>query len=222
MELPPVEPTGGRWSGTWVDADIYYRSNIGVSGTQTLAHTYYEPTSCPVAEITTIGLLQGPIPSPSISNILCTAQAPIVMTSFPASATWFGLADGNILDPAQFTGGMIACEMTDATNVTCATFDRPHRSVELTASGDHGSRPLLCGCRTAEHHGTGRAPTGCGVERCHRRSIAIPSPLRPFCGARCLRGDHDRDPGWTEPVCEQRYVGDRGDERPPGSRSCPR
>ncbi len=140
VDLPPAEPTGGRWSGTWVDADIYYRSNIGVSGEQTLAHTYYEPTSCPVAEIAAVDLLQGPVPSPAVPNILCTAQPPVVMTSYPASSTWFGLAEGNILDPAQFTGGMIACEMTDATNITCATLIGPIEvwnslPAEITAAG---------------------------------------------------------------------------------------
>jgi hypothetical protein len=93
-----------------------------------------------VAETATIDLLQGPTPTPAISNILCTAQAPIVMSSFPASATWYGLAAGNILDPAQFTGGMIACEMTDATTVTCATLIGPIEvwnslPAEITAAG---------------------------------------------------------------------------------------
>ena len=123
--LPPVEPAGGRWSGEWVDQDILYRSNLGTNTDLQLAHTYYEPTACPVAELDTMLLLTGPRTFPELPSVLCTADAPVVMTSLPISTTWFGLAEGNVLDPLQFAGGILACEMVDPTATTCATLLGP-------------------------------------------------------------------------------------------------
>ena len=125
LPLPAVEPAGGRWSGTWVDQDILYRSNLGADSDVLLAHTYYEPTACPVAERDTILLLTGPRTFPEVPTILCSADAPIVMTSLPSTTTWFGLEAGNLLDPAQFAGGIVACEMVDPTSTSCATLLGP-------------------------------------------------------------------------------------------------
>lgn len=125
LPLPPAEPTGGRWSGQWVDMDILYRINLGTNTDLPLAHTYYEPTGCPVAEVDTMLLLTGPRTFPEVPNVLCSADAPYLMTAVPDNATWFGLAEGNVLDPAQFSGGVVACEMVDPTGASCATLLGP-------------------------------------------------------------------------------------------------
>jgi hypothetical protein len=125
LPLPEAQPAGGRWSGTWVDGDILYRANLGNTTDLTLAHTYYEPTGCPVAELDTLELLTGPRTFPELPPALCTGDAPRVMTSIPENTTWFGLAEGNVLDPQQFSGGMVACEMVDPSGASCATLLGP-------------------------------------------------------------------------------------------------
>jgi hypothetical protein len=125
LPLPAAEPAGGRWSGSWVDGDILYRANLGSTTDLTLAHTYYEPTGCPVAELDTLELLTGPRTFPELPPVLCSSDAPRVMTSIPDNTTWFGLADGNVLDPLQFAGGMVACEMVDPSGAGCATLLGP-------------------------------------------------------------------------------------------------
>lgn len=125
LPLPPAEPAGGRWSGTWVDMDILYRTNLATTTNLPLAHTYYEPTGCPVAEVDTLVLLNGPRTFPEVPNVLCSAEGPYLMTSFPANTTWFGLAEDNLLDPAQFSGGVVACEMVDPSGASCASLLGP-------------------------------------------------------------------------------------------------
>ncbi len=125
LPLPAAEPAGGRWSGTWVDGDILYRANLGSTTDLTLAHTYYEPTGCPVAELDTLELLTGPRTFPELPPVLCSGDAPRVMTSMPDNTTWYGLAEGNVLDPLQFAGGMVVCELVDPSGASCATLLGP-------------------------------------------------------------------------------------------------
>ncbi len=125
LPLPPAVPEGGRWSGPWVDDGILYRSNLGTDSDLQLAHTYYEPTGCPVAELDTLLLLTGPRTFPEVPAVLCSADAPYLMTSVPDNTTWFGLSPGNVLDPMQFSGGVVACEMVDPSGASCATLLGP-------------------------------------------------------------------------------------------------
>ncbi|MEZ4756513.1 MAG: T9SS type A sorting domain-containing protein [Flavobacteriales bacterium] len=125
LPLPPAAPEGGRWSGTWVDQGILYRSNLGTGTDLQLAHTYYEPTGCPVAELDTLLLLNGPRTFPEVPTVLCSADAPYQMSSIPDNTTWFGLSEGNVLDPLQFSGGVVACEMVDPSGASCATLLGP-------------------------------------------------------------------------------------------------
>lgn len=125
LNMPDAEPAGGRWSGQWVDQNILYRSNLAGTGTYPLANTYYETEGCPVAALTSIDIVNGPTVSPALPSVLCSAQAPIQMTSEPATTTWDGLAPGNVLDPATFTNGMVACIFLDSTGAECVSLLGP-------------------------------------------------------------------------------------------------
>lgn len=125
LTLPDAEPAGGRWSGQWVDQNILYRSNLAGTGTYPLANTYYEEEGCPVAAVTSINIVNGPTVSPALPSVLCSAQAPIQMTSEPANTTWDGLAPGNILDPGTFSNGMVACIFLDSTGAECVNLLGP-------------------------------------------------------------------------------------------------
>ncbi|MEO8590930.1 MAG: T9SS type A sorting domain-containing protein [Flavobacteriales bacterium] len=125
LAMPEAEPAGGQWSGQWIDQNILYRSNLGVTGIYPLSHTYYEPQGCPVAAVTSIQLLEGPVITPALPNVLCSGQPPIQMTSEPANVTWFGLDAGNILDPATFANGIVSCVFLDSTGAECASQTEP-------------------------------------------------------------------------------------------------
>jgi len=125
LQLPEAEPAGGQWSGQWVDQNILYRANLGGTGDYPLAHTYYEPVGCPVAALTSMHLINGPLVLPTLPSVICSGQAPIQMSSEPANTTWQGLDAGNILDPATFVGGIVACIFLDSTGAQCATLNGP-------------------------------------------------------------------------------------------------
>lgn len=125
LTLPDAEPAGGQWDGQWVDDNILYRANLPGTGDYPLSHTLYEAAGCPVAALSSIDLVNGPTVIPSLPSVLCSGQAPIQMSSEPANTTWQGLANGNILDPATFAGGMVACVFTDSTGAVCATLNGP-------------------------------------------------------------------------------------------------
>ncbi|MBX2978784.1 MAG: T9SS type A sorting domain-containing protein [Flavobacteriales bacterium] len=125
VQLPPVDAGSGRWSGQWVFDNILYRANLNVSAAYPLAYTTFEEAGCPVADIALMSLITGPAVSPAIGPVICSGSAPIQMSSVPESTEWTGLQPGNILDPALFTGGFIACAYTDPTAASCANVIGP-------------------------------------------------------------------------------------------------
>ena len=126
LPLPEATPAGGQWSGQWVFDNVLFRANLVATATYPLAYTVFEDQGCPVTEVANARLIQGPTISPTIGAVVCSGAAPLQLSSEPANNTeWTGLAPGNILDPATFSGGFIACAFTDATFETCVTILGP-------------------------------------------------------------------------------------------------
>lgn len=117
--LPASTPAGARWSGEWVIDNVFYRSNLTGSHNVALGGTLYEPAGCPVAAGTTVSVVAEPQVFPDLGEPICSGDGPIAMSSAPATTAWSGLAPGNVLDPATYTGNTIACVFTDNTGAEC-------------------------------------------------------------------------------------------------------
>lgn len=125
VALPEGLPEGGRWFGAQVSNGLLFRANIGFTVDHPLVHAAYEPDGCPLAEATTIRLINGPIITTPVPPVICSADRPIQMLSEPVSTEWFGLDGSSILDPALFNGGYVVCEYTDATGTMCSDVEGP-------------------------------------------------------------------------------------------------
>lgn len=125
LELPAAVPTGGQWSGTWIDGDLFHRANAPADMEVPLTYTAYEGEHCPVGGQASILLIDGPTISPVLGPVLCSGSGPFQMTSAPQTTQWTGLSAGNVLDPTTYTGGLITCSYEDASGIACATFIGP-------------------------------------------------------------------------------------------------
>jgi hypothetical protein len=119
--LPEVTPSGGRWSGQWVIDDVFYRTNLTNGGNFTLGNTLYGPEGCPTAASTVVSVITEPAVFPAIGEPICSGDGPVALTSEPANTVWSGLQNGNILDPATYTGNTIVCLFADNTGAECVT-----------------------------------------------------------------------------------------------------
>lgn len=123
--LPAAEPLNGTWSGTWVQNGELFRANASGSTLHPVNYTFYEPEGCPVGDQAQVQLINGPTISPALGPILCSAQRPVALQADPANVQWTGLPPNGILDPATYTGQLIAAAYIDPTGVPCASFIGP-------------------------------------------------------------------------------------------------
>lgn len=119
--LPEVTPSGGRWSGQWVIDNVFYRTNLTNGGNFTLGNTLYGPEGCPTASSTVVNVITEPAVFPAIGEPICSGDGPVELTSEPSNTVWSGLQNGNILDPATYTGNTIVCLFVDNTGAECVT-----------------------------------------------------------------------------------------------------
>lgn len=124
-ELPTAAPSGGRWYGQQISNNMLFRANIGATMDLPVVHAAYAEQGCPLAAATSIRLIEGPVITSVVPSVICSADAPIQLTSEPASTEWFGLDGSSLLDPALFNGGYIVCEYTDVTGRMCSDVNGP-------------------------------------------------------------------------------------------------
>ncbi len=124
IELPAATPLNGQWSGTWVGDGLFHRANAP-AGNVSLAYTFYEENNCPVGGLTSISLINGPEVTPVLGPVLCSGDGPFQMTSEPQNTQWTGLSTGNVLNLANYSGGLITSSYEDVSGIACATFIGP-------------------------------------------------------------------------------------------------
>jgi len=123
--LPTALPEGGHWVGTNIFNDELLRSNVIGQGLQPLAHIVYEPQGCAAAVASGILVVEQPVISPSVSNVLCAADGPIQFTSVPPATQWIGTDEWGALHPVPYQQGVVVALFTDATGETCAAESDP-------------------------------------------------------------------------------------------------
>lgn len=134
VPMPAATPSGGQWYGTQVSNGFLFRNNL--SGTMDLpvAHAVYPVGACPVAATTSIRVVERPVITTTIPDVICSAEAPITLQAIPTNVVWFGMNGSAVIDPATWTGGYVVCEYTDATGQMCSTLRGPiHRWNTLPA-----------------------------------------------------------------------------------------
>ncbi len=125
LVLPEAVPEGGRWYGAQISNNMLFRGNIGVTMDLPVVHSVYAEEGCPLAASASIRLIDGPVITSMVPSVICSADAPIQLTSEPTSTEWFGLDGSSILDPAVFNGGYIVCEFNDVTGNMCSDVKGP-------------------------------------------------------------------------------------------------
>jgi len=125
VELPTAVPAGGMWYGQQVSNGLLFRSNLPGTMDLPLLHAVYPEGGCPLAAADTLRLIQGPVITNTVPSVICSADAPIQMTSVPTDVTWFGLDGGSVIDPAVWNGGYVVCEYNDATGQMCSNLVGP-------------------------------------------------------------------------------------------------
>ncbi|MBK7945784.1 MAG: VCBS repeat-containing protein [Flavobacteriales bacterium] len=123
--LPAVLPEGGHWVGSNVFADELLRSNILGQGSQPLAHIVYEPDGCAAAAATEILVVEQPVISPTVANVLCARDGPIQFSSVPPATEWIGTNENGALNPVPYQQGIVVAIYTDATGELCAAESEP-------------------------------------------------------------------------------------------------
>ena len=125
VALPDASPAGGAWYGWQISNNLLFRGNIGVTTDHPMVHAVYADQGCPMAQATAIRLIQGPVITSVIPDVICSADSPIQMNSIPTNTEWFGLDGSSILDPMLFNGGYVVCEFNDATGRMCSSLRGP-------------------------------------------------------------------------------------------------
>jgi hypothetical protein len=125
VELPDAAPTDGRWYGQQVFGSLLMRGNILEPTHLPLVHVVHTPEGCPLAEASTIRLIDRPTILSVIPDLLCSADAPIPLHSDPVDVQWYGTDGSDTLDPAVFNGGYVVCEYTDPTGSVCGNLRGP-------------------------------------------------------------------------------------------------
>lgn len=125
VPLPAATPAGGRWYGQQIFNGLLFRSNLPESMDLPVVHAVYPEGGCPLAQVDSIRIIEGPVIISVIPPLLCSADAPIPLVAEPMSVEWFGLDGSSIIDPAVWNGGFIVCQYTDATGQLCADVEGP-------------------------------------------------------------------------------------------------
>lgn len=125
VPLPTASPAGGRWYGQQVFDGLLFRGNLPGTMDLPVLHAVYPEGGCPIGGGTSVRVIQGPVITTTVPPIVCSADEPIQLASEPASAQWFGLDGGSIIDPATWNGGFIVCQYTDATGQFCTDVEGP-------------------------------------------------------------------------------------------------
>lgn len=125
VELPDATPTGGKWYGQQISNDLLFRANLPGTMDLPAVHAVYPEGACPLAGTAMIRLIDGPQITNTVPPVICSADAPIQMTSDPVNVEWFGLDGSSIIDPAVWNGGFVVCEYNDATGAMCSDLVGP-------------------------------------------------------------------------------------------------
>ena len=120
--LPYTAPPGGAWSGPWIIDDSFHAGSAW-AGSYPIVYQVQDSSLCPVADGTTLHVIEMPIITASEPGPWNCPTGPVQFSAAPSNGLWFGPVDGFGLldiDTRPFVGELVFVHV-DATGASCAS-----------------------------------------------------------------------------------------------------